>query len=233
MISLSLLLSKSETCTYLEGRESQFLFIDPSLEMSNALYGQIIKQGFRRSGNDVYRPQCRSCRSCVPVRIPLRTFRLNRNQRRCWNHNQDIIVKMSKPEFNPDQFALFRRYQNFQHASGSMRYSSPVEYLNFLTSDWGKTGFLEFYFEDHLMAVAIVDYIENALSAVYTFYEPELRHLSPGKFAVLWEIAHAQQLGLDYLYLGYWISECRKMAYKSQFLPFEVLDEKGVWQLHA
>lgn len=113
-----------------------------------------------------------------------------------------------------------------------MRFSSPLEYLNFLSSDWANTVFTEFYFEGRLMAVAVMDYLENALSAVYTFYEPTLRHLSPGKFAVLWEIDHAKQLGLDYLYLGYWITQCRKMAYKNQFLPFEILDEKGIWQVH-
>jgi len=221
--TIPLILTGEQPCGYLEGRLSCSLFIDPSVPLSPPLYGLLLANGFRRSGDRVYRPFCGGCSACMPVRLEVAKFSPNRSQQRCWNKNAATRAKVKPKFFDPVHYAMYQRYQLARHAGGDMANSTPDEYLNFLASSWCKSHFVEFCIDGKLAAVAVVDQVENALSAVYTFYEPDFSGFSLGTFAVLWQIQQARIWQCDYLYLGYWIKDCRKMAYKSQFKPIQGL----------
>ena len=218
---MNFLLGSEHECDYLPGRlaRSAFLISNPDRALSD--YRFLIKQGFRRSGDLIYRPYCRECKACIPVRIPVEQFCPSRGQRRIWNKNADLCVERKPPVFNQRHFDLYRRYLNARHTGGTMCESSPEEYIQFLATDWAETGFYEFKLDDRIIAVAVVDHLHDALSAVYTFFDPELAHRSLGGYAILWEINETRKLGLPFLYLGYWIQACRKMTYKKQYRPLE------------
>lgn len=230
-----LYLSMPHACSYLPGRSSTIMFVDPQSRIDDALYGDFVQHGFRRSGELVYRPYCRECSACVPVRVPVNEFKLNRAQKRVWRRNQDIVVEARPPQFDPEHFALYRRYQAARHPGSSMDDPDPERYLNFFFSRQVKTRFYELRLPPasgagagRLLGVAVVDVLRDALSAMYTFFEPDLRARGLGVYAILWQIAEARRLGLSWLYLGYWIEECHKMAYKIHYRPLEALD-KGKW----
>ena len=229
MISIPLYVTEQHACSYLPDKSAQTVFVHPSFELSTGLYSRLIEQGFRRSGNEVYSPHCKQCRQCVPVRIPVDQFQENRNQKRCFKKNLSTQIRIKPAAFDQHHYQLYLRYQKNRHVDSSMANSSPNEYINFLGSSWCNTLFVEFSIADKLAAVAVVDLLDNALSAVYTFFDPEMSSYSLGTFAVLWQIEHARQLKLDYVYLGYWIKECRKMRYKDQYHPlYGFIDQQ--WQ---
>ncbi len=219
MISIPLFLTERHDCSYLSNEAAQTAFVHPSFPLNVEVYSRLIERGFRRSGNDVYAPRCRHCTQCIPVRIPVRSFTPDRQQRRCQKKNRETAVVIKPAVFERSHYDLYVRYQQQRHAGGSMAGSSPDDYINFLGSAWCDTMFVEFHIGETLAAVAVVDLLDNALSAVYTFFDPALSAYSLGMFAVLWQIDHAKQLGLEYLYLGYWIKQCRKMSYKDQYQP--------------
>lgn len=227
----ALYLSSEHACSYLPGLKARTLFVDPLARMTGRLYLRLLEHGFRRSGGHIYRPACATCRACVPLRIPVQAFQPNRSQQRTWRLNRDrLSVRDLPPRFDPTQFALYRRYIAARHADGSMADASPESYEDFLLRPWGgDTRLLELRLEGRLMAVAVTDVLEDALSAVYTFFDPELSAQAPGTVAVLCQIAEARRLGLDWLYLGYWIEECRKMRYKDRYRPLEALID-GAWR---
>jgi arginine-tRNA-protein transferase len=113
------------------------------------------------------------------------------------------------------------RYQQHKHSGGLMANSSEEEYINFLSSSWCKTIFVEFLIDTELAAVAVVDLLDNELSAVYTFFDPKFSNYSLGTYAVLWQLDYAQSKGLEFVYLGFWIKDCQKMAYKMQYKPMQ------------
>ncbi|WP_305908176.1 arginyltransferase [Methylomarinum sp. Ch1-1] len=219
MISIPLIITEPHECSYLPDQSAQNAFVHPSFPMTGQIYSRLIEQGFRRSGNEVYSPQCPDCQQCISVRVPVRQFKPDRRQRRCWKKNQATTVAIKPAVFDQRHYELYLRYQQHRHADSSMANSSPEEYIDFLASRWCNTLFAECLIDDRLAAVAIVDLLDNALSAVYTFFDPQLASYSLGTFAVLWQIEHAKQLELDYLYLGYWIKRCGKMSYKDQYRP--------------
>lgn len=230
MTSISLFLSQEHPCNYLENLDAQAVFVHPSFQLSTSTYSRLIEQGFRRSGDQVYRPHCPECTACCPVRIPVDTFKPSRNQRRCEHKNLTTRTRIKPAVFNQQHYDMYLRYQQHRHRSSSMAESSPEDYMNFLTCEWSDTLFIEFWIEQRLAAVAIVDRLDNALSAVYTFFDPEYSTYSPGVFSVLWQIKQAQRWRLDYIYLGFWIEACRKMSYKTQYRPIQgFLD--GMWKL--
>ncbi len=116
---------------------------------------------------------------------------------------------------------MYMRYQKQRHQEGGMADSSPDDYISFLASDWCNTLFVEFSINGELAAIAIVDLLDNALSAVYTFFEPELSSYSLGTYAVLWQIEHAKEMDLEFVYMGFWIKNCQKMSYKTQYQPIQ------------
>lgn len=221
--------SPSHPCAYLEDREAITQFIDPSQAMNSRLYSQLVEVGFRRSGEYVYRPRCNACQACRPARIPTASFKPSRSQRRTWRRNQDLEISSMPAEFRAEHFALYRRYISSRHAGGDMDVTNPDRYREFLLSSWGDTWCYEFRLGPRLLAVAVIDRLAQGLSAVYTFFDPEYADRGLGTFAILWEISDAQRSGLPWLYLGYWIAECPKMSYKSQFRPLEIYRD-GLWQ---
>ncbi|MBS1214577.1 MAG: putative arginyl-tRNA--protein transferase, partial [Proteobacteria bacterium] len=144
--------------------------------------------------------------------------------------NADLAGRICPSSFEDEHYRLFQRYLESRHRDGGMAGADRDEYLEFLASDWAETSFVEFRQGDELVAVAIVDKLDDGLSAVYTFFDPAEARRSAGTYAVLWQIAEARRLGLDWLYLGFWVGACRKMSYKEQFRPLEALID-GSWRL--
>lgn len=223
MISIPLYIDKPHECSYLTNHSSQFTYIHPDFSMSAEVYSQLITQGFRRSGNYVYQPQCSACNKCIPARLTVADFQASRQQRRTLNKNTDIQVTIKPAKFEQAHFDLYLNYQHSRHKGGEMADTTEESYLNFLASPWCNTLFVEFSCDSELAGVAVVDLLDNALSAVYTFFDPRFSSRSLGVYAVLWQIEHAKSLGLDYLYLGYWIENCQKMSYKINYQPLHGL----------
>lgn len=220
---LPLCVSGGYSCNYLPGQEARSLFVHPSMPMTVGLYAMLLEQGFRRSGNEVYKPYCHHCSACIPLRLDVAEFRANRSQKRCWQKNLATQVVVKPPLFEAAHYDLYLRYQTARHAGGDMAVASPEEYLGFLSSSWCETRFVEFFNDGHLMAVAAVDQLGGAWSAVYTFFDPGFSAYSPGVYAVLWQIEQAKLSGQAFLYLGFWISACQKMAYKSHYQPAQII----------
>lgn len=221
-------LSMPHACSYLPGRTATSLFLDPRQPLDSRQYASFMRLGFRRSGDLVYRPHCRECNACIPVRIPVERFRPNRGQKRVWQRNRDLTVSAHPPVFRQEQFDLYRRYQATRHAGGGMDDPDPQKYLNFLGARHIHTVFHEFRLREKLLGVAVTDILPDGLSAVYTFFDPDEKRRALGVHAVLWQIEHARERQLPWLYLGYWIEECPKMSYKGHYRPLEAFLQ-GHW----
>jgi arginyl-tRNA--protein-N-Asp/Glu arginylyltransferase len=226
MTSINLYVSGEYPCGYLEKHIARSAFVHPTEIINNELYSDLIALGFRRSGNNVYRPSCPSCNACIPTRLKVSEFLPNRSQKRCIARNQKTEVVIKQDQFDVGQFALYKRYLASRHNEQGIDELDADDFMGFLGSHWGNTHFVEFRNEGTLFAVAVVDHVENGLSAVYTFFDPDFSDYSPGVYAVLWQIEHARQLKLDWLYLGFWIKKCQKMAYKSNYQPLQLFDGK-------
>ncbi|MCZ6828218.1 MAG: arginyltransferase [Gammaproteobacteria bacterium] len=210
------------SCSYLEGQEATTLFVDPRTPVDGRLYSQLSALGFRRSGSHLYRPHCSKCNACIPARVPVRRFQPRRSQRRTWNRNQDVQVEQLESIATDEYFELYRRYIEDRHRDGDMYPPLRDQYESFLSDVWGVTEYYRLELLGQLAAVAVVDRLEDGLSAVYTFFEPQLHRRSLGTYSVLWQLRRAARNGLDYLYLGYWIKQCQKMSYKIQYRPLEL-----------
>ncbi|HEX4871127.1 MAG TPA: arginyltransferase [Nevskiaceae bacterium] len=222
-----LFLSSEHLCGYLPGRAARNLFIDPEYRLDPARYDFLLQQGFRRGGDHVYRPRCEGCQACVPVRLPVARFRPDRSQRRCLARNRDLRVDRSA-QLDERHFALYQRYLRSRHADGGMNPDDAGGFRHFLDCAWGVAEFWDFLDPaGELLACAVVDRTPRALSAVYTFFEPEQPSRGLGTYAVLRQIEQARREGLEYLYLGYWVGASRKMAYKQRFQPLERLGPLG------
>lgn len=215
-------------CSYLPNRLATTVFIDPYLRKDAALYNKLSRLGFRRSGEHIYRPQCQACEACLAVRVPIKQFVPRRSQRRTWQKNQDLIVREAPPDFQSRHFNLYRCYLASRHKGEGMDNPTVKSYMEFLTSSWSKTVFYEFFLKKQLIAVAVVDHLEAELSAVYTFFDPNYSERSLGVYAILWEIEEAKRLNFNWLYLGFWIKDCRKMSYKTEYQPIEYF-YRGTW----
>lgn len=227
--SIAYYLSPPQACAYLPNQQAVMATIDPRIPLKQDLYSRLAQLGFRRSGSQAYRPQCPNCQACIPLRVIAADFRPNRSQRRCWQHNKDLKITAAANHFDKRHFALYRRYLHQQHRDGGMDQLNESDYLSFLTSPGIHTRFFEFHSDNKLLAVAVTDQLNDGLSAVYTFYDPDYSKRSLGVFTLLWQIEHCRQIGLEYLYLGFWISACRKMSYKNHYLPCQILTPEG-WQ---
>ena len=220
--SITLLVTHPHTCSYLPEQEASTAFVNPECQITPFLFSRLAEAGFRRSGKHIYRPQCQHCQACIPVRIPVQAFKPDRNQMRCIKRNDDLAVHQTISIDNDICYALYEKYINTRHRDGDMYPATQEQYKNFLGVLWPDTFYLIYYKEDRLIAVSVCDRFDNGYSAVYTFFDPEEQQRSLGVFAVLNQIARAQLAQLDYLYLGYWIKDCAKMRYKSQYRPLEI-----------
>jgi arginine-tRNA-protein transferase len=208
-------------CSYLPDRDATTLFADPEVAIDTRLYSALANHGFRRSGSNVYRPQCTDCDACVAVRVPVDRFVPSRNQRRVVRRNADLSVRAVPASFVPEHFELYLRYIHSRHAGSSMDSPDSARYVEFLISPTIDTVFYELREGDRLLGVAVVDRLHEGLSAVYTFFDPDEKERSLGTYAILMQMREAQRLGLPWVYLGYWIKACTKMSYKDRFRPFE------------
>jgi arginyl-tRNA--protein-N-Asp/Glu arginylyltransferase len=225
---LSFYATPEHPCSYLAERQAVTIFADPEFNKDTRLYTVLSRYGFRRSGQHIYRPRCPSCEACVPVRVPVRDFVARRSQRRAWRRNQDLRVAPRLPVFNEEHFALYQRYLESRHKGGGMDDPTPKQYMEFLTCAWSDTVFYELWLGKDLLGVTVADRLEDGFSAVYTFFDPATADRSLGVFAILWQIAEACRLGMEWVYLGYWIEQSAKMRYKTEYQPLEYF-RQGRW----
>jgi len=215
-------------CSYIAERTARSQVATPGHLIDTQLYGELVRNGFRRSGIFTYRPWCDNCKACIPVRIPVERFIPDRSQRRAMKAGQDLQVREHPLIFDEEHYALYQRYQTERHSGGGMDQDSREQYIHFLLQSNIDTRLMEFRRGGELLMVSIIDCLPDGLSSVYTFYDPTSR-ASLGSYSVLWQVNACQHLGLSYLYLGYWIRDCSKMNYKRRFLGLEGWVE-GVWR---
>ena len=166
MISIPLFLTQEHPCSYLEAEQAQSVFVHPSYPLTTSIYAQLIEQGFRRSGDEIYAPHCPHCSACIPVRLPVAKFKPSRSQKRCLNKNIDTQAIVKPAVFEQSHYDMYLRYQEIRHGDGSMANASPEDYLGFLGSSWCNTRFVEFSIHNELAGVAVIDQFEHAWSAV-------------------------------------------------------------------
>ncbi len=228
---LQLYITVESPCGYYDDRVCRNLVPDPDIPLNAPIYNQLIKHGFRRSGGHSYRPHCNDCQACIACRIPAQQSITSRSQKRCLRVNKDVSMTVTKASCNDETFQLYQRYLNSRHVGGSMENPSKEDFQQFLYNNWCDTKFLEFRLDQKLIAVAVTDMVGNGISAVYSFFDPELKQRSLGTYCILQQIEYAKKLQIDFVYLGYWLKDHDKMHYKKNFKPLELyLNDR--WQVN-
>ncbi len=218
-------------CPYLPGRIERKLFTRLPTAQATDLNSELTRAGFRRSHDIVYRPICPDCSACRPVRIPVTRFRPSRTQKRLAKRNADLTATLCEPTPTEEQYQLFMRYQNSRHSGSDMAEMSRADYQAMVAEGGASCAIVEFRLpDDQLVGCVLIDCLSDGVSAVYSFYDPDLARRSLGTTMILAVIGLVQESQLAHVYLGYWIRESSKMAYKSQFRPLEALGPQG-WRV--
>ena len=218
-------------CPYLPGRTERKVVTEVSGQDAEAMHDKLSRAGFRRSHNIAYAPVCQGCNSCIPIRIPVATFRPDRTLRRINRDNAGIVGYDTPARATAEQYQLFQRYQLARHGDGDMATMSFYDYRAMVEDTPIDTCVIEFRdAEETLLGACLTDRLGDGLSAVYSYFAPGDERRSLGTYTILWLIRRAREMNLPYVYLGYWVPESRKMAYKARFRPSEVL-QRGAWRV--
>ena len=229
-------LTAPSPCPYLSGQEERKVFTHLVGERAAELNDLLTHGGFRRSQSIAYRPACETCRACVSVRVVTADFKPSRNMRRIAERNADITGEMRASTPTSEQYSVFRAYLDARHHDGGMADMTVLDYAMMIEDSHVDTRLVEYRQKPdggnghglgQLLAVALTDVLSDGLSMVYSFFEPGQGNRSLGTFMILDHIERAKRMGLDYVYLGYWVQGSRKMDYKSRFLPQERLMPAG------
>ena len=221
-----LFLTAAMPCPYLPGRMERKLFTPLSGRRAGMLHHLLSDNGFRRSQNLIYRPACEGCNACQSVRIVAGEFEASRRFRRVLRGNADLGISVQPTQATGEQYDLFKRYLDHRHVGGGMTQMSFQDYEYMVEDTPVQSVLVEYRLREHpdqkLVAVALTDVMPDGLSMVYSFYDPDLAHRSLGTFLILDHIQQVRSAGLDYVYLGYWVKDSPKMAYKADYRPLEV-----------
>lgn len=216
-------------CSYLPDRQARSQVATPSLLINTPLYSELVQHGFRRSSNHIYRPHCDNCSACVQLRVLAKQFSANRSQRRARAQHKQLDATLHSLQDKPEYYALYQRYQRIRHPKGGMDSDDYDTYKTFLLQSHLDTLLVEFRDKGVLRMISVIDLLSDGLSSVYTFYDPDVPRARFGVYNVLWQIELCRKLELNYVYLGYWIKDSRKMSYKTQYQPAQGLLD-GHWQ---
>lgn len=227
--ALNFYLTAPYPCSYLPDRQARSQVATPAFLIDTRLYSGLMQHGFRRSGTYIYRPRCDSCDACVQMRVSAQRFKANRSQRRAYARHANLEASLHPLIDRTEYFELYQRYQKSRHPDGGMADDDRESYKTFLLQSQIDTMLVEFREQGVLRMVSVIDLLSDGLSSVYTFYDPDLPGASFGVYNVLWQIELCRKLELDYVYLGYWIADCKKMSYKTQYQPAEGLQD-GAWR---
>jgi arginine-tRNA-protein transferase len=218
-------------CPYVSGRTERKVVTEITGAESERLHDRLSRAGFRRSHNIAYAPVCPGCNACIPIRVPVAEFQPDRTQRRIQKANAGVEGFEAQPRATAEQFHLFQRYQQARHHDGDMAAMSFYDYRAMVEDTPIDTFIAEFRdADDRLVGACLTDRLGDGLSAVYSFFAPDQERRSLGSYTILWLIERARRAGLPYVYLGYWVPESRKMAYKARFRPSEIL-AGGSWRI--
>ncbi len=227
--ALNFYLTAPYPCSYLPDLDARSQLATPGHLVSPPLYSKLMQQGFRRSGTFIYRPYCDNCCACVQMRVISKKFHPNRAQRRAWNQHGRLVATLHPLQDKTEYYELYRRYQQVRHPNGGMDKEDREAYQGFLLRSHLDTLLVEFRDDGILRMVSIIDCLADGLSSVYTFFDPDLPRAQLGVYNVLWQIELCKKLDLNFVYLGYWIKDSRKMSYKIQYQPAEGLQD-GLWK---
>ncbi len=220
-------------CPYLKGRRERKVFSYLNGDGASSVNALLTRRGFRRSQNIIYLPACEGCSACVPVRVVVDDFDLSKSRRRILTKNADVIRRMRAPRATGEQFSVLRAYLDERHGDGGMADMTVLDYASMVEETSVDTSMMEYRVrddetgDDHLIAAALTDRLTDGLSMVYSFFDPDEKSRSLGRFMILDHVSLARELRLPYVYLGYWVEGSMKMDYKTQFQPLEKLTASG------
>ena len=226
---LPIFITDTHPCSYLEGETARTAFVDPTIQITPQIASALNSKGFRRSGRYLYRTNCEQCNACMPLRVPVEAFSPNRSQRRNQRTNSDLSVRLLETFDAEIYYPIYERYINSRHRDGDMYPPDRAQFDSFIGQMHSFSRLAEFSLDGQAVMLALFDELTDGLSAIYTFFEPGLENRGLGVYSILWQLSLAKRLQLDFVYLGFWIQDCLKMNYKTQYRPCQLFVDDQ-WQ---